>query len=97
MTHPHLATPVHKLWPPRQIAALIAAYAGGFAASRVVYNTIGGFGGLAIALVCGLVAYAAVFALAGGIGRRDRERVQALLESRRARNATPPQPVGVAS
>jgi hypothetical protein len=49
---------------------------------------MGGIAGLVPALIAGTAAYGGVFVLVGGVNRRDRERLSALLAAvRRGRRA----------
>ncbi len=97
ITHRHLSTPLHHLWPPRQVFALAAAYAAGFFASRFVYDAIGDLPGLLAALGAGTVAYGLVFFLLGGIDPRDRTRASDVLQQLRNRRANRVQPAGAPS
>jgi O-antigen/teichoic acid export membrane protein len=85
LTRRALSAPVHRLWPPGQVVALLAAYAAGFGAARWVDMTLPGPPGLVVALGAGSLAYVAVFALLGGIGERDRTRLATVRAKRRAR------------
>ncbi|MGN6188365.1 MAG: lipopolysaccharide biosynthesis protein [Conexibacter sp.] len=76
-----LASPLRTLWPRRQAAALLAAYAGGAAAARVVDVALPSFGGLVLATLAGSAAYLGVLVGCGALGARDRVR----LASARAR------------
>lgn len=90
LTVRHLGTPLRTLWPLREIAALGLGYGLGFAAARVVDGAVGGLFGTLLALTVGVLVFAAVFVIGGGLNQRDRERVGRLLERRRspARTAT---------
>ena len=81
----HLSTPVTRLWPVRQFAALAAAYAAGFAAARLVDDALDGAVGLLCALPAGAIAYLAVFVALGGVGPRDRVRLRWARERLRRR------------
>jgi hypothetical protein len=85
VTRGHLETPFFQLWPLRGILAIVGAYAAGFAAARAVYDLLETIPGLVLALSAGSVAYAAVFAVLGGVHKRDVERFAALWERARAR------------
>ncbi len=85
VTRSYLATPLRVLWPLRQVLAMLASYAGGFATAHVLYASIGGVGGLLIALIAGTIAYAIIFVTVGGLNRRDRERASQLITRLRAR------------
>jgi O-antigen/teichoic acid export membrane protein len=86
--HGHLASPLTVLWPVRQMAAMLIAYAGGFGAARGMDAALPGVAGLVPALIAGCAAYAAIFVAAGGVTSRDRRRLGravALLRERRRR------------
>jgi O-antigen/teichoic acid export membrane protein len=86
-----LASPLTTLWPTRQMAALLTAYAAGFAAARGVDAALPGLSGLVPALIAGCAAYAAIFMAAGGVTGQDRRRLRralALVRERRRRPAT---------
>ncbi len=85
VTRRHLATPLHRLWPPVQVLALVAAYAAGFGAAHLSYTAVGGYSGLALALLAGSLAYAICFGLLGGIDARDRARARDIATRIRAR------------
>jgi hypothetical protein len=61
----------------------------GFAIARLIDSSIGGIAGLVPALIAGAAAYGGVFVLAGGVNRRDRERLSALLAAVRRRPRAP--------
>jgi O-antigen/teichoic acid export membrane protein len=75
----HLSRPMFELWPPRQVAGLLAAYAGGFGVARLVDSVLPGLLGLFGALALGAVAYAAFLLIVGGLLPRDRARVEAIV------------------
>ena len=97
ITRRHLTTPLHRLWRPRQLLALAAAYAAGFFAARVAYDTLGGVGGLLVALAAGTIAYGLTFLAIGGVDERDRARFAQVVSSLRKRRARPMQPAEVSS
>lgn len=78
VTHRHLAQPVRKLWPYRQVTALGVAYAAGFLVANLLDSALPGLLGLSAGLLAGSVAYAACFLVVGGVLPRDRERVAAI-------------------
>jgi O-antigen/teichoic acid export membrane protein len=81
MWRPTLATltqPVRVLWPPREMLAVVAAYAVAFAVAHVIDRTLGGVGGLGLALVAGSLTYIGAFLALGGVNARDRERLRRL-------------------
>ncbi|HZV74518.1 MAG TPA: oligosaccharide flippase family protein [Conexibacter sp.] len=75
--HRELASPLRVLWPLRQVAALLAAYAAGIVASRVVDLAIPTFAGLVLATLAGSAAYVAVLLTGGALNARDRQRLAA--------------------
>ena len=77
----HLSQPILRLWPVRQLAGLVAAYAGGFAVARVFDSVLPGLLGLLTALTIGSVAYAAVLLAVGGTLPRDRARAEAVVSA----------------
>lgn len=81
----HLHQPLHTLWSRREMATVVAAYALGFVAARLVDDALGGHLGTLVALTAGVLAFAAAFVVAGGVNHRDRARLQELLARRRAR------------
>ncbi len=78
VTHRHLVTPFFQLWPLRGMIALVCAYAAGFVSARLVYNLFESIPGLLVALAAGSLAYVAVFAVLGGVHRRDVDRFASL-------------------
>jgi O-antigen/teichoic acid export membrane protein len=91
VTRRHLARPIRQLWPYRQAAALVVAYAAGFLASRGLDSSITGLLGLTAGLTAGSAAYIGCFLILGGILPRDRERVTAVARglARRDRTTAP--------
>ena len=88
VTRAHLSAGWSRLWPRRELLALAVAFVAGFAIARLIDSSIGGIAGLVPALIAGAAAYGGVFVLAGGVNRRDRERLSALLAAvRRGRRA----------
>ncbi len=82
-----LTRPLRATWPVRERAALLAAYAAGFAAAHGVEHAVPSTGGMLLALCAGTAAYAVVFLAGGGVNGRDRERLTdaaAMVRSRRA-------------
>lgn len=71
--------PVARFWPKRSMAAVVVAFAGGFAASRAIDSALPGLLGLGLALVAGSLVYCACLFLAGGILERDRRRLREVL------------------
>jgi O-antigen/teichoic acid export membrane protein len=94
----HLSQPILELWPARQLAGIVAAYAGGFAVARLVDSALPGLLGLLTALTVGAIAYAAVLLVVGGTLPRDRARAEAVVSAVAprskwaARFTPPPQP-----
>jgi O-antigen/teichoic acid export membrane protein len=83
---PFLSCSLRITWPLRQRLALLCAYAGGFGAARAIEDSLAGSpAALPAGLVAGTLAYAAALALAGGIDRRDRDRLSEALAALRAR------------
>jgi O-antigen/teichoic acid export membrane protein len=91
VTKRHLAAPIRMLWPARQAAAILVAYAAGFAAARAVVTVLPGVAGLVPALAAGVLAYAIALVAAGGVNDRDRHRAADLIARlrRRSRIARP--------
>jgi O-antigen/teichoic acid export membrane protein len=90
---PFLSQSLRTTWPIRERLALIVAYAGGFGAATAIEHVLPGTGGLFLSLLGGMVAYAAVFVVSGGINDRDRHRLAAIIDqarSWRTRRANPP-------
>jgi len=79
VTHRHLTAPLRTLWPIREMAALVAAFGGGFVAARSVDAALDPLVGLVPALLAGIAAYAAAYWLGGGINTRDRTRLAGAL------------------
>ena len=75
---PYLASSMRLVWPAREMAALLVAYATGFASSRAVLSALPDVVGLPAALGIGSIAYAAVFVALGGVNERDRERLRSV-------------------
>jgi O-antigen/teichoic acid export membrane protein len=84
----HLSTPLHTLWPPRAVLALLLAYAGGFAAAHYLAGWFSSaFIGAPIAVVGGAAVYLVILVGLGAISDRDRERVRTIRSALRARAA----------
>ncbi len=77
----HLSQPIGRLWPTRQLAALVLAYAGGFAVARVLDSALPGVIGLLAGLAAGTVAYGLCLLFLGGMLPRDRTRASAVLRA----------------
>jgi O-antigen/teichoic acid export membrane protein len=75
---PLLSRHIYALWPPREQAALVVAYASGFGAATLVEHTIPSVAGLLPSLVAGTISYAAVFLFIGGVNNKDRQRLRAI-------------------
>jgi O-antigen/teichoic acid export membrane protein len=84
-TRRHLERPLHELWTYQQMLAVALAYASGFAAARGADSSVGGIPGTLLAMVIGVVEYASIYVLAGGLSARDRERCGVLVDSLRRR------------
>lgn len=80
----HLARPLRATWPLRQRFALVVAYAGGFAAARLVETAAPSLAALPLCLAAGSVAYLCLLIGLGGVDDRDRERLRGLLDRLRA-------------
>lgn len=78
MTRRHLQRPIKELWPRRQMAAVLIAYALGFTAARTIYAGWETYAGLLAALTASAVVYGLAFVLCGGVTDRDRERLASL-------------------
>jgi O-antigen/teichoic acid export membrane protein len=81
-----LVGPVRRLWTPRSMVALGAAYAAAFACARLLDGSLPGSAGLLAAVAGGIACFAGVFLSCGGVLPRDRERL-ASLRLRRSRAA----------
>jgi len=86
-TRRHLRTRVTTLWPVRQMAALVLAFAAGFLVAHAVYGAIPTYPGVVLALIAGALAYVGVFLASGGVGERDRGRLTDLRAALAARRA----------
>lgn len=73
-----LTKPLRSLWTGRQALAGVLAFGVAFGFARIVYDALPGVGGLAVSLVLGTAAYAAVVVGAGGLNSRDRRRLSEL-------------------
>jgi O-antigen/teichoic acid export membrane protein len=88
VTKRHMRTPLLTLWRAREQLAVVVAYAAGYAAARVVDQSVAGALGLVAAVPAGCVAYAAAFVAAGGVNRRDQARLRSVLARLRPALAT---------
>jgi O-antigen/teichoic acid export membrane protein len=84
---PSLARPLRTTWPLRERFALLAAYAGGFAAAHGVEHLFPSIAGLLLCFLAGTVAYGGLLLLCGGFNLRDRHRLAEIVASLRARRA----------
>lgn len=91
-TRPHLQASGLLPWPMRSVLAAVAAYAGGFAAARVLDRQIEGLLGLVAALPAGSLVFGSIFVLMGGVTAADRSRLEALRSRLRPRPETPVDP-----
>jgi len=82
---PSLARPLRFTWPIRERIALLAAYAGGFAAAHGVEQLVPSIAGLLLCLPAGAAAYVAVLLLCRGLNGRDRHRLSEIIAGLRAR------------
>ena len=85
MLRPHLGSRFTKLWTPRQIVATVVAYAAGFAVSHLCIRFMPEPWDILAAVSAGTVVYAAALVAAGGIGRRDIDRMRRGAERLRRR------------
>jgi O-antigen/teichoic acid export membrane protein len=88
---PHLDAPLLRLWTPRQLLALALAYAAGFETAVFVSRISPTVIDLLPALIAGVVAFALVLRLAGGVDARDRQRARTIIATIRRRRAPEPQ------
>jgi O-antigen/teichoic acid export membrane protein len=72
----YVSRPIMALWPRRQLAGTVLAYAAGFAAARVVSSGSSSVVVLVAGLTAGVVAFGCVFVVVGGLLPRDRERLR---------------------
>jgi O-antigen/teichoic acid export membrane protein len=81
-----LAGAMRRLWTPRSMVALGAAYVASFACARLLDRSLPGSAGLLAATVGGILCFTGVFLTGGGVLARDRERLASLrLQRSRAR------------
>jgi O-antigen/teichoic acid export membrane protein len=66
------------LWPVRELLAIPAAFAAGFAAARLSYPLVPGPADVVVGLAAGTVAYLAAALACGAVNERDRARLRAL-------------------
>ncbi|MGH2964486.1 MAG: lipopolysaccharide biosynthesis protein [Solirubrobacterales bacterium] len=76
----HLSQSLLHLWPRRQLAGLVIAYAGGFAVAHVIDAATPGLIGLLASLAAGSLAYAVCMLVVAGILPRDRDRASAIVQ-----------------
>lgn len=86
-TRRYFSEPVSRLWPPRQVVALVGAYLVAFAASLGLDQAIPTPLGLIAALAGGTVVFVSCLVAFGGLGPRDRRRFVALMRRLRTRRA----------
>jgi O-antigen/teichoic acid export membrane protein len=79
VTKRHMQTPLLTLWRAREQVAVVLAYAAGYAAARIVDQSVPGALGLVAAVPAGCVAYAGAFVAAGGVNRRDQMRLRSIV------------------
>lgn len=82
----HMVTGFLAWWPLREMGVVVLAYLFGGSAARVVDLLLPGILGTFVAIACGMLVYAVVFVLAGGINNRDRERVRSVTAALRRRS-----------
>jgi O-antigen/teichoic acid export membrane protein len=80
-TRRHLGSPLHVLWPARQILGLLVAYPAGFLAAAVVVGSGHDLARLLLAVTSGAVAYVVVLIGVGGLIERDRRRLEHVFRS----------------
>ncbi len=78
-----LESPIHRLWPPRSMMALGAAYAAGFAVAHLGVSVLPGTIGTLVGAVAGSAAYVCCILGLGGVLSRDRQRLRAIIAARR--------------
>jgi O-antigen/teichoic acid export membrane protein len=83
----HLTRPLRATWPLREQLALLAAYAGGFAAAHAAEVAAPSTLAMPLCLLTGAVAYVAVLLLCGGLNHRDRSRLGEAVEGFRRKTA----------
>jgi O-antigen/teichoic acid export membrane protein len=71
----YLATPLRRIWRPREVTGLLAACATGFGASRLVDTFLPGLTGLVPAILAGSLVYAATYLWIAGLAPQDVRRV----------------------
>jgi O-antigen/teichoic acid export membrane protein len=79
-----MTNPLRATWPLRERFALLAAYAAGFAAARAIEHAVPSAAGLLLCLPASVAAYAATFAVCGGVNTRDRKRLSEVTASTRS-------------
>ena len=82
---PFLARPARATWPLRERAALLAAYAAGFAAAHGTEQLFPSTLGVMLCMVTATVAYSLTFTVFGGFNPRDRHRIGEVAERLRAK------------
>lgn len=88
-TNMALEAPLHHLWPGRELLAVPMAYTSGFLTSRGLVDVAPAPIRIVVALAGGAAVYVAIFALAGGINDRDRERLTKIFLQIRQRRYLP--------
>ncbi len=76
---PFLSSALRESWPLGQRFALVAAYAGGFAAAHAIERSGSALGWLILSLLLGTLAYVAILAVGGAVNERDRDRLSDVL------------------
>jgi O-antigen/teichoic acid export membrane protein len=77
-TRRHLQSPLHVLWPARQIFGLLVAYPAGFLVAALVQGPGDDLPRLVLGLTSGAAAYLVVLVAVGGLLQRDRRRLHHL-------------------
>ena len=79
-----LARPLRATWPLRERLALLAAYAGAFAAVHAISQALPSLAALPLSLTVGALLYVAVFVAFGAVNGRDRARLSAAVRLARS-------------
>jgi len=87
VARPRFTGPVHRLWPFRQVGALVVAYLLGMMVARVVALALDPLGGAVLGIAGGGCCYVLVFVGLGGINQRDKRRIQDIWTQWRRRRA----------
>jgi len=77
---PFLQSRLRSTWPIRERIAVLLAYGAGFLTTHTIEDLLPTPAGALLALATGALVYLPVFALCGGLNRRDHERLRQLRE-----------------